>query len=265
AFINRDMVMAAFKGILTQEFWRCMGADTHPDLVLISLCFGISIATLVKCFGHMSGAHINPAVTAAMVVTQGLSLAKAVFYLLAQCLGALVGAAVLYGVTPDVLRVEVVSLWAITFELIFTMLATCDPKCRDLKGSAALAIGFSVCIGHLFDLPYTGASVNLARSFGPASVTWSWENHWVRWFHALCEYNCMVNNVLYYFGVTVKAAQYIIYHIFLLGTKQSETQPKQTAKQTANASNKFVESQAWNMGQNTPIYISEFSLILLPP
>uniref|UniRef100_A0A8C8LKH0 Aquaporin 4 n=1 Tax=Oncorhynchus tshawytscha TaxID=74940 RepID=A0A8C8LKH0_ONCTS len=163
-----------------QQWTHCMGADP-PDLVLISLCFGISIATLVKCFGHMSGGHINPAVTAAMVVTQGLVLAKAVFYLLAQCLGAVVGAAVLYGVTPDVVRVDMVSLWAITFELIFTMLATCDPKCRDLKGSAALAIGFSVCIGHLFDLPI-GASVNLARSFGPAMVTWSWENHWVRHF-----------------------------------------------------------------------------------
>uniref|UniRef100_A0A673X548 Aquaporin 4 n=1 Tax=Salmo trutta TaxID=8032 RepID=A0A673X548_SALTR len=192
ACCHRDRVMAAFNGILTHEFWCCTGAEFLAmiifvllSLVLISLCFGITIATLVKCFGHISGAHINPAVTAAM----------AVFYLLAQCLGAVVGAAVLYGVTPDVVSVEmgvtsvntsisvghalVVELF-ITFELIFTMFATCDPKCRDLKGSADLAMGFSVCIGHLFALPYTGASVNPARSFGPAMVTWSWENHWVR-------------------------------------------------------------------------------------
>ena len=121
--------MAAFKGIWTQEFWRCVGAEflatlifvllslgstvnwaageerpPPPDLVLISLCFGLSIATLVQCFGHISGAHINPAVTAAMVVTRRLSLAQGVFYLAGQCLGAVVGAAVLYGVTPASVR-----------------------------------------------------------------------------------------------------------------------------------------------------------------
>lgn len=117
--------MAAFKGIWTQEFWRCVGAEfismllfvllslgstinwgaveedpRPPDLVLISLSFGLSIATMVQCFGHISGAHVNPAVTAAMVVTRKLSLAKAIFYLLAQCAGAIVGAAILFGVTP---------------------------------------------------------------------------------------------------------------------------------------------------------------------
>lgn len=121
--------MAAFKGIWTQEFWRCVGAefiamllfvllslgstinwraaeeDPRPlDLVLISLCFGLSIATMVQCFGHISGAHVNPAVTAAMVVTRKLSLSKAIFYLLAQCVGAIVGAAILFGVTPASVR-----------------------------------------------------------------------------------------------------------------------------------------------------------------
>ncbi|XP_042336889.1 aquaporin-4-like [Plectropomus leopardus] len=213
--------MTAFKGIWTQEFWRCVGAEFFamllfvllslgstisweaaeetprpPDLVLISLCFGLSIATMVQCFGHISGAHINPAVTAAMVVTRKLSLAKAVFYLLAQCVGAIVGAAILYSITPVSVRggmgitkvnmsisvgnALVVELF-ITFQLVFTVFATCDNKRNDLKGSSALAIGLSVCIGHLFAIPYTGASMNPARTFGPAMVTWSWENHWVYW------------------------------------------------------------------------------------
>ncbi|XP_008294131.1 aquaporin-4-like [Stegastes partitus] len=213
--------MAAFKGVWTQEFWRCVaaeffammlfvlfslsstikwgavGQDVHPpNLVLISLCFGLSITTMVQCFGHISGAHINPAVTLAMVVTRKLSLAKAVFYLLAQCVGAIVGAAILYGITPASVRsglgitgvnpsisvgnALVVELF-ITFQLVFTVFATCDHKRKDLKGSSALAIGLSVCIGHLFAIPYTGASMNPARSFGPAMVTWSWENHWVYW------------------------------------------------------------------------------------
>ncbi|XP_070688221.1 aquaporin-4-like [Pempheris klunzingeri] len=213
--------MTAFKGIWTQEFWRCVGAeffamlffvlislgstinwgaveeDPHPpDLVLISLCFGLSIATMVQCFGHISGAHINPAVTAAMVVTRKLSLAKALFYLLAQCVGAIVGAAILFGITPASVRGSmgvtmvntnisvgnalVVELF-ITFQLVFTVFATCDHKHNDPKGSSALAIGLSVCIGHLFAIPYTGASMNPARSLGPAMVTWCWENHWVYW------------------------------------------------------------------------------------
>lgn len=121
--------MTAFKGIWTQEFWRCVGAEFFamllfvmlslgstinwgvieknphpPDLVLISLCFGLSVATMVQCFGHISGAHINPAVTVAMVVTRKLSLAKAIFYLVAQCVGAIVGAAILLGITPASVR-----------------------------------------------------------------------------------------------------------------------------------------------------------------
>ncbi|XP_062279664.1 aquaporin-4 isoform X2 [Scomber scombrus] len=213
--------MTAFKGIWTQEFWRCVGGEFFamvffvllslgstinwgaaeeeprpPDLVLISLCFGLSISTMVQCFGHISGAHINPAVTAAMVVTRKLSLAKAVFYLLAQCVGAIVGAAILYGITPALVRggmgvtkvnrsisvgnALVVELF-ITFQLVFTVFATCDHKRNDLKGSSGLAIGLSVCIGHLFAIPYTGASMNPARSFGPAMIMWYWENHWVYW------------------------------------------------------------------------------------
>lgn len=122
-------IMVAFKGIWTKNFWRAVsgeylatlifvllglgstinwaaGEEKPPpaDLVLISLCFGLSIATMVQCFGHISGGHINPAVTAAMVVTRKLSLAKAVFYVVAQCLGAITGAAILYLVTPAAVR-----------------------------------------------------------------------------------------------------------------------------------------------------------------
>lgn len=121
--------MVAFEGIWTKDFWRAVsgeylatlifvllgvgstinwnaGKENPPpaDLVLISLCFGLSIATMVQCFGHISGGHINPAVTAAMVVTRKLSLAKALFYVVAQCLGAITGAGILFTVTPASVR-----------------------------------------------------------------------------------------------------------------------------------------------------------------
>ena len=125
---NCRPIMVAFKGIWTKDFWRAVSGEflatllfvllglgstinwgaaerdspaPPADLVLISLCFGLSIATMAQCFGHISGGHINPAVTAAMLVTRKISLAKAIFYVLAQCLGAVVGAAVLYLVTPS--------------------------------------------------------------------------------------------------------------------------------------------------------------------
>ncbi|KAF7668477.1 hypothetical protein LDENG_00008030 [Lucifuga dentata] len=213
--------MVAFKGIWTKAFWRAVSGEylatlifvllglgstinwaaeeekpPPADLVLISLCFGLSIATMVQCFGHISGAHINPAVTAAMVVTRKLSLAKSVFYVVAQCLGAVTGAGIIYFITPAAVRGNLgVTLvnptisvghallveLLITFELVFTVFATCDSKRTDLGGSAGLAIGFAVAIGHLFAIPYTGASMNPARSLGPAMVTVNFENHWVYW------------------------------------------------------------------------------------
>uniref|UniRef100_A0A3B4Z5B9 Aquaporin-4-like n=1 Tax=Stegastes partitus TaxID=144197 RepID=A0A3B4Z5B9_9TELE len=194
--LTQPSIMVAFKGIWTKDFWRAVsgeylatlifvllglgstinwaaGQEKPPpaDLVLISLCFGLSIATMVQCFGHISGGHINPAVTAAMVVTRKLSLAKAVFYVVAQCLGAITGAGILYIVTPAAVRGSLgvttvnsdISLGhgllvelLITFELVFTVFATCDPKRTDLGGSAGLAIGFAVAIGHLFAVYWVG-------------------------------------------------------------------------------------------------------------
>lgn len=121
---TRENIMVAFRGVWTQAFWKAVtaeflamlifvllslgstinwGGTEKPlpvDMVLISLCFGLSIATMVQCFGHISGGHINPAVTVAMVCTRKISIAKSVFYIAAQCLGAIIGAGILYLVTP---------------------------------------------------------------------------------------------------------------------------------------------------------------------
>ncbi|XP_042299275.1 aquaporin-4 [Sceloporus undulatus] len=212
--------MVAFKGIWTQPFWKAVSAEFMAmlifvvlglgstinwggaekplpvDMVLISLCFGFSIATMVQCIGHISGGHINPAVTVAMVCTRKISLAKSAFYIAAQCLGAIAGAGILYLVTPRDLigRLGVTQVHSdlsaghgllveliITFQLVFTIFASCDSKRSDVTGSVALAIGLSVVIGHLFGINYTGASMNPARSFGPAVIMGKWENHWIYW------------------------------------------------------------------------------------
>ncbi|XP_019734626.1 aquaporin-4 [Hippocampus comes] len=216
-------IMTGVEHLKTKDFWRAVGAEflamllfvflgvgstinwsaltnsskSTPDpKVLISLCFGLSIATLVQCFGHISGGHINPAVTAAMLVTKKVTIVKALFYLVAQLVGAMAGSGIVRLVTPSTLTdnmgISAVNAEVgvgkgllvellLTFQLVFTIFATCDSKRTDLGGSASLAIGLSVTIGHLFGIPYTGASMNPARSFGPAVVMANFKDHWVYW------------------------------------------------------------------------------------
>ncbi|XP_061074714.1 aquaporin-4-like [Conger conger] len=164
--------------------------------LLISICFGISFAVMVKCFSDISGAHLNPAVTLAMVLTRKFNIIKAFFYLLAQCLGATAASGILFVVTPESVRGHLGVTWVssrisvfqgfimellITFQMIFVVFATSDPKSKRLKSAAAVDIGISVTIGHLFAVPYTGASMNPARSLGPAIITGNWDDHWVYW------------------------------------------------------------------------------------
>lgn len=101
-------VFAEFFGTMFFVFFG-MGAalrwTTGPHHVLhAALCFGLAAATLIQSIGHISGGHINPAVTFAYLVGSQMSLFRAIFYMAAQCLGAVAGAAVLYGVTPGNMR-----------------------------------------------------------------------------------------------------------------------------------------------------------------
>lgn len=71
-----------------------------PSILQIALAFGLAIATMVQAFGHISGAHINPAVTIAFFVGNQISILRTIFYVIAQLVGAIAGAGILYGVTP---------------------------------------------------------------------------------------------------------------------------------------------------------------------
>lgn len=76
--------------------------NTHPDQeVKVALAFGLSIATLAQTLGHISGAHLNPAVTLGMLASCQISLLKAVMYIAAQMLGAAVASGIVYGVRPE--------------------------------------------------------------------------------------------------------------------------------------------------------------------
>jgi aquaporin TIP len=177
---------------------------TGPDadagaLVAIALCFGLAIATLVGATAAISGGHINPAVTFALIVTGRTKLTVGVVYMAAQLLGAVVGAFILDMVVIDAVSdpsnlgstalndaalestgagVAVEAM--LTFVLVFTVFATAVDK-RGLGHVAPVAIGLAVLIDHFIGVPLTGASMNPARSFGPALVSDTWDDQWVYW------------------------------------------------------------------------------------
>jgi aquaporin TIP len=168
---------------------------TSARLVAIALAHGLAIALLVSATAKISGAHINPAVTFGAWITGKISFAKGIVYVIAQLVGAIVGALLLAAVIPAAaqgnlgahglgsgvtagggLLAEIV----LTFTLVFVIFGTAiDPK--GLGQLAPAAIGLTVLVDHLFGVPVTGASMNPARSFGPALVAGAWDNHWIFW------------------------------------------------------------------------------------
>ncbi|XP_026891892.1 aquaporin-2 isoform X1 [Acinonyx jubatus] len=157
-----------------------------PSVLQIAMAFGLGIGTLVQALGHVSGAHINPAVTVACLVGCHVSFLRAAFYVAAQLLGAVAGAALLHEITPPDIRGDLavnalnnnttagqavtVELF-LTLQLVLCIFASTDERRGDNLGTPALSIGFSVTLGHLLGIYYTGCSMNPARSLAPAVVT----------------------------------------------------------------------------------------------
>ncbi len=170
-------------------------ALTSARLVAIALAHGLAIAVLVAATAKVSGGHINPAVTFGALITGKISLPKAIMYVVAQLVGAVLGASLLEGVIPAAAQGNLgahglgsgitvggglVAEIVLTFALVFVIFATAiDPK--GLGHLAPVAIGLTVLVDHLIGVPITGASMNPARSFGPALVAGSWNNHWIFW------------------------------------------------------------------------------------
>uniref|UniRef100_A0A4W4FH09 Aquaporin 1a (Colton blood group), tandem duplicate 2 n=1 Tax=Electrophorus electricus TaxID=8005 RepID=A0A4W4FH09_ELEEL len=171
------------------------GNSSYPDQeVKVALAFGLAFATLVQSLGHISGAHLNPAVTLAVLVSCQISVCRALWYVSAQMLGAVLGSAIVLGVRPE--AVESLDLnkltgvspgqafgmeLLLTLQLVLCFLATTDKRRSDVAGSAPFGIGLSVTLAHLAGISYTGCGINPARSFGPALVSMDFENHWVFW------------------------------------------------------------------------------------
>uniref|UniRef100_UPI0037E94891 aquaporin FA-CHIP-like n=1 Tax=Semicossyphus pulcher TaxID=241346 RepID=UPI0037E94891 len=164
----------------------------------VSLAFALAIATLAQSLGHVSGAHLNPAVTLGLLVSCQISALRCVCYTLAQMLGAVAASAVVrsykssgsLGLNALSFNVSVGQGFAIEFlatlQLVLCVIAVTDARRGDVKGSAPLAIGLSVGLGHFAAISFTGCGINPARSFGPALILNKMENHWVYWLGPMC-------------------------------------------------------------------------------
>nr|APP14132.1 major intrinsic protein AQP1 [Microdera punctipennis] len=194
-------LLAEFLANVLLSFFGCASCVSYSGkahgFVMIAFTFGLVIFVLVQTLGHVSGGHINPAVTVGMMSAGNISLLKGILYIIVQCLGSLVGSAVLKALTPEDLHKSGLGNTGLTkdispvqgfgvefflgFILILVIFGVCDPNRPEAKPAAALAIGMAVAVGHLAAVDMTGASMNPARSFGSALIASDWTNHWVYW------------------------------------------------------------------------------------
>nr|QKE23022.1 aquaporin 14 [Sebastes nigrocinctus]QKE23025.1 aquaporin 14 [Sebastes rubrivinctus] len=206
-----------FEEIRSRQFWRAILAELLGTLVLVSavlgasvpgpgeasvgplypaVAVGVSIIALGHCFGEISGAQVNPALTLALLATRKLEVLRAVVYMAAQCLGACLGAGALYLALPvkttaehfvNKIPIELNAAQALgievlcTFQMVFTVFSVEDQRRRESPEPGNLAIGLAHTAGVLIGARFSGASMNPARSLGPAIITGFWENHWVYW------------------------------------------------------------------------------------
>lgn len=159
-------------------------------LVGISLAFGLSVMAMAYAIGHISGCHINPAVTVSMLVAGKIKALEAGAYVAVQCVGATIGAAVLYAIalgnpsysiavnglgqngfgvaSPAGFSMEAGLIAEVVLTFVFLLVILGSTSERAPKGFAGAAIGLSLVLIHLVGIPITGTSVNPARSLGPA-------------------------------------------------------------------------------------------------
>jgi len=168
------------------------GALTH---VGVACAFGLIILVMIAATGHISGAHFNPAVTFAFALTRHFAWRDVPLYIASQLLGAISGALTLRllfgsiaslgatlpsGSALQALGVEIL----LTAVLMFVIVAVATDT-RAVGQLAAIAIGATVALDALWGGPISGASMNPARSFGPALIAGIWLDQWVYWIGPL--------------------------------------------------------------------------------
>jgi len=197
------VVFVAAGAICADQYLRATG-QTGAGLLGSALAYGLAVAVMVTAVGHVSGAHLNPAVTIGCWVTKRLGTLQSIGYGIAQLLGSLAAAYSISAILPesawrpvslgapdlasDFTRMHGMVLEAVlTFILVFVMFASIVDDKGAFRRIAGLAIGFTVSANYLVGEPFTGAAMNPARAFGPALALnpHHWQNHGVYWIGPL--------------------------------------------------------------------------------
>ena len=196
-------------------FWLVFGgcgsavlAAAFPEvgigLVGVSLAFGLTVLTMAYAVGHISGCHLNPAVTVGLWAGGRFPAGEVLPYIAAQVVGGVVGAGILYLIASGAAGFDIagglasngygehspggysllsglVAELVLTFMFLFVIMGATDPRAP--AGFAPIAIGLALTLIHLISIPVTNTSVNPARSTGPAMFVggWALAQLWLFW------------------------------------------------------------------------------------
>lgn len=206
----RNKVAAEFIGTFWLVFGGCGSAvlaAAFPDLGIgflgVAFAFGLTVLTMAYAIGHVSGCHLNPAVSVGLLVGKRFPAAELVPYIIAQVLGGIAGAAVLYFIASGQAGFELggfasngfgehspggysmaaalVAEIVLTFAFVFVILGATDKRAP--AALAPVAIGLCLTLIHLIGIPVDNLSVNPARSTGPALFAggWALQQLWLFW------------------------------------------------------------------------------------
>jgi aquaporin Z len=189
---------AEFFGTLVLVLMGCGSAviagangTTGVGLLGIAFAFGLSVLAMAYAIGHISGCHINPAISIGMVVAGRMKASEAIIYIIAQILGALAGAGILLliasgkegyslaanglgqngfgAASPGQYNLQAGFIAEMVFTFIFLFVIFGSTSTKNIHGGfAGISIGLSLVLIHIVGIPVTGVSVNPARSIGPA-------------------------------------------------------------------------------------------------
>jgi aquaporin Z len=209
--MDSKKMLAEFFG----TFWLVLGgcgsavlAAAFPGvgigLLGVSLAFGLTVLTMAYAIGHISGCHLNPAVTVGLWVSGRIQAKEVLPYIVSQVFGAVAGAGILYFIASGQPGFDISNGFAangynehsiggyslvsgfvtevvMTFFFLFVILGVTDERAP--KGYAGIAIGLALTLIHLISIPVTQTSVNPARSTGPAVFVggWALSQLWMFW------------------------------------------------------------------------------------
>ena len=195
-------------------FWLVFGgcgsavlAAAFPQLGIgflgVALAFGLTVLTMAFAIGHISGCHLNPAISVGLLMAKRFSVKDLPAYVVAQVLGAVAGAGVLYVIasgkpgfelggfaangfaenSPGGYSLEACLVAEIVLTFMFLMIILGSTDRRAPQGFAPIAIGLGLTLIHLIGIPVTNTSVNPARSTGPAIFVGGWaiQQLWLFW------------------------------------------------------------------------------------